>query len=89
MTREQRLIFVALAGTSVAILLETSRTLRDYNRLVDKYNELAEKHERAVKNWASHSEAVKYMLHILEERGVDLTEFDMIALKNIADGNES
>lgn len=86
MTREQRLIFGALAGTCVALLLENSRVLKQYNYLVDKYGDLAKRHKLAVQNWETHHEAVNYMLHILEERGVDLTEFDMIALKDIAEG---
>jgi hypothetical protein len=37
----------------------------------------------SMQRWSSQCEAVLYMLSVLEERDIDLTEFDLIALRNI------
>jgi hypothetical protein len=71
------------AGAFFGTLVEVRRLMKAHNELADKYNDLLDKHNEAVRQWAAHYEGLLYMLNVLEERDVDLTEFDLIALRNI------
>jgi|tagenome__1003787_1003787.scaffolds.fasta_scaffold20975717_9 hypothetical protein len=83
MSIKYRFTLGIFAGAFLGTLLEARRLFKHNNELIDKYNGLIDKYGLSMQRWSSQCEAVLYMLSVLEERDIDLTEFDLIALRNI------
>jgi|1185.fasta_scaffold63561_3 hypothetical protein len=69
-----------LAGAFLGTLAETRRLIQNNDELAHEHTFLMTKYEQALNQWASDREAVFYMLNLLYEHDVELTEFDRIAL---------
>jgi len=67
--------YLAVA-TTITMTIEAVQILRKYNKLVVKYND-------SVKKGRELDEQMSYMVHILNNRKVGLSEFDLIALPSV------
>src|SRR4051812_3762945 len=83
MPLKYRFTLGVFAGAFLGTYIEARRLVKHNNELIHKYNLLLDRHEKAVKLWASQYQAALYLLNVLEKHDIDLTEFDLIALKNI------
>lgn len=82
MTKPQLIILGSLVGSCVGMAVETRRIVKAHNKLAATHNALVAEYDQAVARWLSHNDMVRYLLNVLVVRGIDLSEFDLIALQN-------
>jgi uncharacterized protein YabE (DUF348 family) len=75
MDRHARFIIGVLAFTNIAAYISSRIILKQLNSVLHEYSKLYK--------------TTVYMIDILEERGIDLTEFDLIALKSLREDNDA
>lgn len=83
MPLKYRFLLGVFAGACLGTYAEARRLARNHNKLVEQYNTLVDRYDTIATYCDCRESAVIYLLSVLEARAIDLTEFDLIALRNI------
>lgn len=91
LTRREKGLISVFGGGFAILSIAGDVLRRDHDRMVDKYNELAINHNETVRWLSASHKTLTYLLHLLEEQGIEpeVSEFDMLALQAFLPDDES